>query len=290
MHQVRKFLSRVLDIRDGELLRAFLMFSYLFLIIASYITTTSVRDSLFLRKLGSAQLPYVYLLIAMVVGLISPFYSRAASRTTLNQVIRYTSLASILSLLIFWWVLKLKYNRPWMYYGLYVWVSIFGAITTSQFWLLANHVFNPREAKRLFPLIGAGGVLGSTFGGFFTGYLAIRFGSESLLLCCVGFIAIAALLAARAWTSAPDSDTSRQSFIASGETARSVKLILDSRHLTLLTAILTLTVVISSLTDYELKFISEHSFRSKDQLTSFFGGLYTGLGVFSLFFQVFITS
>ena len=70
MYSLRKTLRRILDIRDGELLRVLLMFTYLFLLIACYITTKSVRDAMFLTEIGVKQLPYVFILIALVVGSI----------------------------------------------------------------------------------------------------------------------------------------------------------------------------------------------------------------------------
>ncbi|PYV91390.1 MAG: hypothetical protein DMG05_07480 [Acidobacteria bacterium] len=297
MQQIRKILNRVFEIREGEFLRTSLMFFYLFLVIASYITSSAVRDSLFLKSLGTKQIPYAYLLIAIVVGLISPFYLRAASKASLNQLIRYTSLAAVLSLLVFWWVFILQFNRWWMLYVFYIWVSIFGAITTSQFWLLANHAFDPREAKRLFALIGAGGVLGGMLGGSFTNYGAQWFGTEWLLLWCAGFMVTSMLLAEGVWKevtlkSNADSKPRRKSEPrATGEnTGRLLKLIHSSRHLSLLTAMLGITVIIDSLTDYQLKYISYHSIGSKDQLTAFFGTLSLYRGIFSFLFQLFLTS
>ena len=187
MDSLRKIFNRFLDVRDGELRRLFLMSSYLLLIIGCYVTTKSVRDALFLKQIGTEQLPYVYILIALVVGVIATGYSRLASRVSLQTLIRTTSLLIISNLFLFW--LMLHRVGDWMFYVLYIWVSVFGVITASQFWLLANYIFNPREAKRLFALIGAGGVLGGIFGGYFTSLGAPRFGTENLLLWCIGFMA-----------------------------------------------------------------------------------------------------
>src|SRR5262245_7680458 len=117
------------------------MSSYLLLIIASYSITKAVRDSLFVTSIGPAQLPYVYLLIAGAMGLVSLVYSRVVNRIGLYALIRTTSIIAIASLLAFWLVFQ-RNSPPW-FYVLYVWVSLFGAITASQFWLLATHVFNP---------------------------------------------------------------------------------------------------------------------------------------------------
>jgi ATP:ADP antiporter, AAA family len=294
MLQVRKILNRIFEIREGEHLRTFLMFSCLFLTIASYITTSLARDGLFLKKLGSHQLPYVYILIALVVGVISPFYLRFANRVSLNQLIRYTSVVAIFNLLLFWWAPRI--SGAWLYYVMYIWVSLFGAFTTSQFWLLANYAFNPREAKRLFALIGAGGVLGGIFGGAFTTYGARWFGTEQLLLWSAGFTAVSMLLAEKVWSEVtPPSEVklareeNLQTPPQKAETLQLLKMILSSRHLTLLTAVLSITVIIDAFTDYQLKYISNQSIDTSDQLTSFFGTLTVYRGVLSFFVQVFVT-
>ena len=94
--------KNVLDVRRPEVDRVLLMSIYLLLIIAAYSTAKAVRDSLFVTKIGPAQLPYVYLLIAIGMGGVSMVYSRAANRVGLNGQIRATSLIAISSLLVFW--------------------------------------------------------------------------------------------------------------------------------------------------------------------------------------------
>src|SRR5215813_9069479 len=178
------FVERIFDIRRTEVPRVLLMSAYLLLIIASYSTAKAVRDSLFVTKIGPAQLPYVYLLIAGAMGLVSLVYTRAVARSGLHRLVRITSLIAISNLLLFW--LMFRQNSTIWFYVLYVWVSLFGAITASQFWLLATHVFNPREARRLFSWIGVGGILGGVLGGALTNRMAHWFGTESLLIVCAG--------------------------------------------------------------------------------------------------------
>lgn len=291
MDSFYKTLNRILDVREGELRRVLLMFSYLLLIIGCYVTTKSVRDALFLKQIGIEQLPYVFILIALVVGVISSAYSRLAARVSLRSLIRTTSLVAVSNFLLFW--LALHRTGSWMFYVLYIWVSVFGVITASQFWLLANYVFNPREAKRLFALIGAGGVLGGIFGGYFTKFGAYWFGTENLLLWCIGFMFLTVVILERVCReiviASPTSQPGSQGEPERSETWRLLKLIGSSRHLTMLTAILGITVVVESFVDYQLKYLSSASFDSQDQLTSFFGTLFAYLGIFSLLFQIFLT-
>ena len=291
MHSLRKTLRRIFDIRDGEFFRLLLMFTYLFLLIACYITTKSVRDAMFLTEIGVKQLPYVFILIALVVGSISSAYSRAAARVSLKTLIRTTSLIAISNLFLFW--LTLDRSGAWMFYLLYIWVSVFGVFTASQFWLLANHVFNAREAKRLFALVGAGGVLGGTFGGGFTSFGAHRFGTPNLLLWCMGFMGLTILILELVTRQAPSaqvpSPVDGEQSAGSSETRRLLRLIWDSKHLTMLTAILGITVIVESFVDFELKFLSKQLFGTQDQLTAFFGSLFAYLGTLSMLFQILLT-
>ena len=291
MHPLRRTLRRIFDIREGELFRVLLMFTYLFLLIACYITTKSVRDSMFLTEIGVKQLPYVFILIALVVGSISSAYSRAAARVSLKTLIRTTSLIAISNLFLFW--LTLDSSGAWMFYVLYIWVSVFGVFTASQFWLLANHVFNAREAKRLFALVGAGGVLGGTFGGGFTSFGAHKFGTPNLLLWCMGFMGLTTLILELVTRQVPSaqvpSPVDEEQPTGSSETRRLLRLIWDSKHLTMLTAILGITVIVESFVDFELKFVSKQLFGTQDQLTAFFGSLFAYLGTLSMLFQILLT-
>src|SRR5262245_23316893 len=190
-----QFFEGFFDIRRQELGRVVLMSTYLLLVIASYSITKAVRDSLFVTQIGPAQLPYVYLLIAGAMGLLSIGYSRSINRIGLYRLIRTTSLIAISNLLLFW--LVFRSNSAVWFYVLYVWGSLFGAVTASQFWLLATHVFNPREARRVFSWIGVGGILGGVFGGALTNRMAHWLGTESLLVVCAGMMAVTVVLLER---------------------------------------------------------------------------------------------
>src|SRR5215475_15728697 len=117
-----QFFEGLFDIRRQEVGRVVLMSTYLLLVIASYSVTKAVRDSLFVTQIGPSQLPYVYLLIAGAMGLVSLVYTRAVARTGLHRLIRITSLIAISNLMLFW--LMFRQNSAVWFYVLYVWVSL----------------------------------------------------------------------------------------------------------------------------------------------------------------------
>ena len=59
---------------------------------------------------------------------------------------------------------------------------ILGILLISQFWTLANDIYDARQAKRLFGLVGAGASLGGASGAALTASLVEDYGAYSMLL------------------------------------------------------------------------------------------------------------
>src|SRR5690606_17848592 len=87
----------------------------------------------------------------------------------------------------------------WILYVFYIWTAIFAVLTASQFWILANIVFNVREAKRLFGYIGAGAIAGGIFGGYLTTLLAEPIGSENMIFLGAALLSTCIPITAYTW-------------------------------------------------------------------------------------------
>ena len=59
-------------------------------------------------------------------------------------------------------------GSQWASTGFYFFGLILGILVISQFWTLANDVYDPRQAKRLFGFIGGGASLGGIAGSSLT--------------------------------------------------------------------------------------------------------------------------
>ncbi len=86
-----KLLEKLLNLRKGELAITLLMFSYYYLLLVTYYFLKPARDSLFLVKLGSNQLPFVFILIAVIVTPLMSLYSKAGQHLKLNKLINVTT-------------------------------------------------------------------------------------------------------------------------------------------------------------------------------------------------------
>jgi len=290
--RIGRFLKKAFDIRAGEESRTILMTCFIFLVISSLMIVKPVSTSLFLSKLGASKLPLVFLLVAVLAGAISTFYSRFLKKAPLNHLIIRTLQISIASLILLWCFLYIDYLKDWVLYAFYIWVAIFALVATSQFWILANQLFNPREAKRLFGLIGAGAISGGIFGGYLTNFLAPVLGSENMLLVCGGLLSLCIPLTRAAWRQHVKKENEDDPIETKSEEQTSehpFALLLKYRHFAYMASIVGIGVVVAKLVEYQFSAVASAKITDEDQLTAFFGFWLSNLNVASLLIQLFLT-
>jgi len=294
--RLHRILSAVVKIKPGEARLALLLFAYFFLITAPFNIIKSLRDASFLEDLGPNFLPYAYA-SALVVGLAVSLHARLQAKLSRRGLLRSTLVFFLLLDLAFWAVFS---TSDWKWWTLlyWMWANVFVVVLTTQFWILVNDVFNPREAKRLIGFFGSGGILGGVAGGVLTGFAARWMNSHDLLLLSAAFLlaalaVVAALFTGRGWGALaggsprpegppPSAGPSKVGF---WDCARSVR---KSRYLTLIGAVVMVTGIVSTFIDWQSKTIIFQAGRAN--LTSFFGFFNSGLLVFAFLFQLVLTS
>lgn len=295
METLRKYyehlLRNVFDIREGEHRRAVLMQLNIFLIISTLLIVKPAVNGLFLANMGAENLPNAFVLVAIFAGLVSLLYSRLLSRMPLNTIITRTMGWSVGSLIAFGILLHLNFMEGWVLYLFYIWVAIFAVLSASQFWILANIVFNPREAKRLFGFIGAGAIAGGIFGGYLTSLIADWIGSENLPYVAAFLLFFTIPITRFIWKKEvlPTQTKFQRKERTKGFGTNPFALIRKSKHLTYLALIIGLGVIVAKLVDYQFSAIASASILNPDDLTAFFGFWFSTFNVISLFIQLFLT-
>jgi len=284
---IEQFFRNVFDIRRGEGKRVGLMWLNIFLIIASLLIIKPVCFSLFLLKFGVTQLPYVFILVAGFAAAVVTYYSRLVKKIDFDMVIARSLQAAVASLLVFRILFSFEIIEAAAFYLFYVWVGVFAVLITSQFWSLANLLFNTREAKRLFGFIGSGAISGGIFGGYLTNFLAPTLGSENLLFISILFLS-ACLFITRALCNAGGQRLSPRATETEYESSP-FKLLSGSRHLLYLAGIVGISVVAAKLVEYQFSAIAAKQIPDSDRLTAFFGFWLSNMGIISLLIQLFLT-
>jgi len=183
-------ISEWLGLRPGERREAAFGFTVLLLVIGSHAMLETARDSLFLSDLPAARLPWAYLTIAALALVLGTFNARLASLprgATLTALLVGGATVDV----GFWWVTAER--RPSELFALYVWTGLIASLVTLQFWLLAGDVFDVGRAKRVFALVGAGGLAGATLGSAAAGLVVTVAHPRALMLCSAAGFMVSAL-------------------------------------------------------------------------------------------------
>ncbi|WP_194850273.1 NTP/NDP exchange transporter [Nonlabens antarcticus] len=283
-------IRKIFDIRSGELSISLLMQLYIFLIISALLVVKPTVNALFLSELGADALAEAFVIIAIAAVAGSLLYNKSLERFKLKSLMRYTLMVFTGIFIIMGTLVAFGYFNTILAYTFYTIVALFALLATSQFWVMANVVFNVREAKRLFGFIGAGGIAGGIFGGYLTSLLAEHVGN-GILLIFAGFLIMGCIFVMNAiWRNRVDKLSSfKRKERATVSSENSVKLIFNSKHLSSLAAVIGIGVLVAKLVDYQFSYISSRNIPDSQELASFFGFWFSTFNIVSLVIQLFLT-
>lgn len=275
----------------GEAGPALLLFLIFFLLITFQYTTKSVRQSTFINSLGAEKLPYVYLFIALASYPFLRVYSRFADRLRRDTLIVATCLFTTGTMILFWWLYQFAWQ--WVAFAFYVWISITVVMLVSQFWSFSNHLFDARQAKRLFAFVGAGGLLGGVLGGQAAKFATKAVGTRyALLVAALVLLMVAALIwMTRRLNPADERRVAGAVGLEGLNQARGgFELLRQSKHLQWVATIMLLTVVVAQIVDLQFNWAVQEATTSLDQRTAFFGNFYSVMGIMAFAFQLIFTA
>ncbi len=172
---------RLLGISHREWPRVVSMSSLFALLMIGWVFGNSGREAFFVKKVGADSLPAMYILKSVLVIVFTAIYFQLVQifpryRFFTIQLVTFGITMAGLTLLI-------PTGYVWVPYAIYVFSEVFFEVLVfMQFWAVANDIFNPREGKRIFPLIGGTGLVGVIVGGLLTQPIATMIGTTNLMI------------------------------------------------------------------------------------------------------------
>lgn len=184
--------ARVLQVHPGEGRTTSLLTTLLFVTMGAETIGESGVNALFFEEIGADGLPIMYIAQAAVVFGAMLLLAIALPKTSPRRA--YTWIPLGLAVVVGAERILLGGGPSWLYAVMWVTVAIAILMQGVFLWGVAGLVTDTRQAKRLFPIFGAGAILGAVIGGLVTQPLAATIGAEDLLVIWAAGLALAALL------------------------------------------------------------------------------------------------
>jgi HEAT repeat protein len=171
-------LQSLLSIRPGEGRLAFRLLALMLIGMAGAMIGANGVESLFFTRFGPEFLPYLYLILGPLTFGVMVAMGPLVSGEAVRFLVRLPLLQAGLLVLA---RASLWLGASWLYPVLWLVMMILWTSQVMASWALAGAVSDTRQAKRLFPLYGAGLIAGGAVGGLATGPLAGVVHAENLL-------------------------------------------------------------------------------------------------------------
>ncbi|MBI5594944.1 MAG: MFS transporter [Elusimicrobia bacterium] len=279
-----------LSLSKEERRKALLLAAYFFLVIMAFWVQKPLRTSKFIHFIGAKNIPYAKLGTAFLVLPVMLLYSALARRVARERIAVGACAVFALCALAFWALFR-GTAPDWAHYAFFFYVDIYITVMLAVFWSFANDITPPDQARRIYGVVGTGGIVGGAVGSAVTGWLVGKLGAPPLLMLCVGLMAA---MAALAWTLGQDPahpQAARQESTASfKEALQGAALTLGSGYLLCIAGMVTCYEITSNIVDYQFSAAAGAAFPAEGELGAFLGKLSTANISLSVAVQLLFTS
>jgi len=288
---LQRLLSPIVELRKEESATAFLMFSYSFLAMTAYNAIKPLTRSQFISKLGADNIPYVLLVSGFIIGILMTGYAWLMARLPRRWALPITQVGMGAMLLVFW--VLFEEAGSWVSVLFYLAGQILGVLLISQFWTLANLVYDARQAKRLFGFVGGGAPLGGVAGNALA-VAAPTIGATNLLLPAAASMFLCAFVVS--WIVGRESVRPDSSLAGKQEkgvsAAEAFQLLRRSPHLQIIALVIGFASIGAAIIEQQLNMAAAAAkgAGATDSLTSFLAQVGLWMSVIGFVIQVWLTS
>lgn len=292
---INRLLSPIAQMRAGEATTAVLLFAYSFLAMTGYNVLKPVTRGLFISNLGADNLPWVQFGAGVVIGFIMQGYSRVIAYVPRRWMIPVTQIGMVALLVVFWVLFNGAGNARIVAASFYLFGLILGILLISQFWTLANDIYDARQAKRLFGFVGAGSSLGGAAGASLTASLVEPLGANQMLLVSAAILGVCIVIVVsivRRERRAGTSDASKTGEEERVSGSEAIALLGSSRQLQLISMVIAFAAVGAAIIEQQLNMATAEAkgATNTDAITAFLAVITVWLSLIGFVIQVAFTS
>jgi AAA family ATP:ADP antiporter len=258
-----------------------------FFITGEYAIIRPVSNAVFLTAYGSKALPWAWIAVVPLSFLVVAFYNKYLPRLGCMRMFVLT--AAFTGAMHLTCSIGLK-HIPTLPFLLYLWKEVYIMLMFQQLWSVIHSTIRFKEARYLYGLFFAIGALGATCGSLLPGFLAVKMGSEWLLLATLPLYLILGLCyySLLKYTEqgvgmrlhAREKQNTFETFF------QGTKLILSSRHLLGILLLVVFMQLSASLVDFQFNTHLEQAINQKDLRTEYMGKILSIVHVSTMLLQL----
>ncbi|MDF1698396.1 MAG: Npt1/Npt2 family nucleotide transporter [Saprospiraceae bacterium] len=262
----------------------------IFLLILTLILIKPTANAIFLSKVGVSALPIAYIMVAVLALIFTLFYNTYITKISPLRIFYRSMQICILLLIGIGFILWIEGYDIIGAYLFYLFISIFGILSASQFWILANQIFDAREARKYFGIIGFGAIAGGITGGYLASFISSLLQSE-----VIPFVAALILVLVLRYINKFSIPSKEKGAVPVAQSIASnfnepIKLILESKHLFNIALVIAVSVFTSKLIDFQFGYFASLAYPIEEDLTVFYGFMYSTFNLAAITIQVLFTT
>lgn len=286
-------LSLLFGVQSGEGDLVLLLVAHSFFVGVARLLISTIASTLLRDRFGEQAtqlLPYVYIGAAVAAPLTAFLYAKLEKRLSFTRILAANLILLFFSLLVFYFLFLWFPELSWLALAFYIWYYVLQALITLEFWGLAGRLFNVRQSKRLYGLIGSGLVVATILGGFSIRPLVNLIGTANLVLVAAGSIAIClGLMLYTLRRHRPEQPIEKARADATQILARTgYRDLLKDRYIVLMAGLTLLGLLGYYFVDLAFYDQVYSSYPNKDDLASFLGEFAAIVSIFTLVSQLFV--
>lgn len=195
-----------LGVQHGEERSVVLMIAHAFFMGCATVFFETAASAFFLARFEARVIPWVYLAAAVVNLATGAVYGWVQSRVSFAQLMKGT-LWLLLVAVVLMRVGFAVTSAPWLVFGGLVGYRVLSSLTDLEYWAVAGRIYDLRQAKRLFGLIGTGEVVARTLGAFAVPLIVRGAGVSNLLVLSAAGLGACLVMVGLVLGRVADSDT-----------------------------------------------------------------------------------
>src|SRR5688572_14947454 len=142
---LHRLLVPFVDVRKPEAFTSLLRFVYALLAMTSYIISQRLTRPKVIYSLGVMNVPWGTRGAGLFRGLLMVRHTRFVSASPGRWALPISEGVMAAAMPGFWALFQT--GAAWVSVAFYVWGALLGILLISQFWTLANGIYDPRQAK-----------------------------------------------------------------------------------------------------------------------------------------------